>query len=109
MGSRAVAVIDDHAPVRDALGEMLSVFGFEVERHESALAFLAAMKGRPPGCIVADVRMPGMDGIELVRELRARGAGRVRSGGAGFRACGCCHGRGRHQGRRAGLHRKAGR
>jgi two-component system response regulator FixJ len=74
MGSRAVAIIDDHAPVREALGEMLSVFGFEVERHESALAFLSVMRGRSPGCIVADVRMPGMDGIELVRELRARGA-----------------------------------
>lgn len=72
MGSRTVAIIDDHAPVRDALGEMLSVFGFEVERHDSALAFLPTLMGRVVGCIVADVRMPGMDGIELVRELRTR-------------------------------------
>jgi two-component system response regulator FixJ len=73
MASRIVAVIDDHAAVRDALGEMLSVFGFDVERHGSALAFLASPGLHLTGCIVADVRMPGMDGIQLVRELQDRG------------------------------------
>ena len=72
MASRSVAVIDDHAAVRDALGEMLSVFGFNVERHDSALTFLAAPGNHLTGCIVADVRMPGMDGIQLVRELQGR-------------------------------------
>lgn len=67
-----VFVIDDQASVRHALGEMLSVFGFATETYESADAFLRAFGSARPGCIVADVRMPGMDGIELVRELGRR-------------------------------------
>jgi two-component system response regulator FixJ len=66
-------VIDDQAAVRDALGEMLRVFGYTVRTFESADAFLAAMTGAETGCIVADVRMPGTDGIELVRNLQRRG------------------------------------
>jgi two-component system, LuxR family, response regulator FixJ len=65
-------LIDDQEAVREALGEMLRVLGYRVEVHESADAFLAAFTGPRPGCIVADVRMPGMDGIELVRELSRR-------------------------------------
>jgi two-component system, LuxR family, response regulator FixJ len=73
MASPSIFVIDDHQAVRDALGEMLLVFGYQVESYDSADAFLRAMAGAPlPGCIVADVRMPGMDGIELVRELSRR-------------------------------------
>lgn len=67
-----VFVIDDQASVRHALGEMLSVFGFRVETFESADAFLAQMSAVRVGCIVADVRMPGTDGIELVREIARR-------------------------------------
>jgi two-component system, LuxR family, response regulator FixJ len=67
-----VFVIDDQAAVRQALGEMLRVFGYSVRTFESADAFLAALEGSETGCIVADVRMPGMDGIELVRELARR-------------------------------------
>ena len=73
MTSRTVSIIDDHAPVLAALGEMLSVFGFEVARYESALAFLEAASAQQTGCIVADVQMPGMDGITLVSELKRRG------------------------------------
>ena len=67
-----VFVIDDQKAVRDALGEMLSVFGFDVETFASADGFLAASHERMLGCVVADVRMPGTDGIELVRELARR-------------------------------------
>jgi two-component system, LuxR family, response regulator FixJ len=67
-----VVIIDDQKAVRDALGEMLTVFGFTVETYESADSFLAAIDSVPLGCIVADVRMPGTDGIELVRELARR-------------------------------------
>src|SRR5262245_46704606 len=71
-----VFVIDDQHSVRHALAEMLSVFGFEVETYESAASFLHSLKPAGPGCcIVADVRMPGMDGIELTRELARRGIG----------------------------------
>ncbi len=67
-----IFVIDDQDSVRDALGEMLRVFGYNVETYDSADAFLQALSGPRPGCVVADVRMPGMDGIELVRELSRR-------------------------------------
>lgn len=71
MGS-VIYVIDDQQSVRDALGEMLSVFGFEAEKFESADAFLQTFDPAHPACIVADVRMPGTDGIELVRHLASR-------------------------------------
>ena len=69
-----VFIIDDQDSVRRALAEMLSVFGFSVEAHESADRFLEGLDLARPGCVVADVRMPGMDGIELVRELARRKA-----------------------------------
>ena len=71
MSGPTVFVIDDQKAVRDALAEMLSVFGFEVESYASADSFLAALRPQL-GCIVADVRMPGTDGIELTRELARR-------------------------------------
>jgi two-component system, LuxR family, response regulator FixJ len=67
-----VFVIDDHKAVREALREMLSVFGFSVKTYESADNFLAVISNPQVGCIVADVRMPGTDGIALVRELVRR-------------------------------------
>src|SRR6516162_11406320 len=70
-----VFVIDDQKAVREALGEMLNVFGFSVETYESADNFLAAIRNPQVGCIVADVRVPGTDGIELVRELPRRKIG----------------------------------
>lgn len=73
MPAASVFLIDDQASVRHALGEMLSVFGYAVETFGSADQFLAGADLTRPGCIVADVRMPGMDGIELVRELARRG------------------------------------
>jgi two-component system, LuxR family, response regulator FixJ len=72
MAAPTIFVIDDHAAVRDALGEMLSVFGYAVKTYESADRFLEALDREVSGCIVADVRMPGTDGIELVRELARR-------------------------------------
>lgn len=72
MAGPTIFVIDDQASVRHALGEMLGVFGFNVETYESADGFVLTIDGRRPGCIVADVRMPGMDGIALVRELKQR-------------------------------------
>jgi two-component system, LuxR family, response regulator FixJ len=72
MPSPTIFVIDDHAPVRHALGEMLSVFGYPVKTYESADAFLEALDRQTAGCVVADVRMPGTDGISLVGELARR-------------------------------------
>lgn len=75
MAGPVIYVIDDQQSVRDALGEMLSVFGFETEKFDSADNFLKALDPAKPACIVADVRMPGTDGIELVRELGNRSIG----------------------------------
>jgi two-component system response regulator FixJ len=67
-----VFLIDDQEAVRHALGELLRVFGYDVRTYETADEFLAKHDPQQRGCIVADVRMPGMDGIELVRELERR-------------------------------------
>jgi two-component system, LuxR family, response regulator FixJ len=70
--SSTIFVVDDHASVREALGEMLSVFGYAVKTYQSADDFLRALDRQSAGCVVADVRMPGTDGISLVRELVRR-------------------------------------
>jgi two-component system response regulator FixJ len=70
--SATIFVIDDHAAVREALGEMLSVFGYGVQTYESADRFLHELDRLHVGCVVADVRMPGTDGLGLVRELNRR-------------------------------------
>jgi two-component system response regulator FixJ len=72
MAGPTIYVIDDQPSVRHALSEMLCVFGFHVETYPSADTFLQSLEAPRPGCVVSDVRMPGMDGIELVRELARR-------------------------------------
>jgi two-component system response regulator FixJ len=67
-------VIDDDAAVRDSIAFLLSTAGLCVQTHESAVAF-PAVKDRHPGCIITDVRMPDMTGIELARRLQADGSG----------------------------------
>lgn len=68
-----VHVIDDDAAVRDSIAFLLETAGLAVQTYESAGAFLAA-PDRTPGCVVTDVRMPGMTGIELARHLRDGGS-----------------------------------
>jgi two-component system response regulator FixJ len=70
-----IYIVDDQLAVCSALGEMLSVLGNEVETFCSARDFLVALDATRPACLVADVRMPDMDGIELVRELARRSVG----------------------------------
>jgi two-component system response regulator FixJ len=66
-------VIDDDADVRQSLAFMLSTAGLAVRVHESADAFLRVLAEVQEGCIVTDVRMPGIDGIELQRRLAGAG------------------------------------
>jgi two-component system, LuxR family, response regulator FixJ len=74
MGSEAVVhVVDDDVDVRQSLSFLLATAGLPVRLHESATAFLHAIEEPPSGCILTDVRMPGIDGIELLRRLRERG------------------------------------
>lgn len=71
--SNIVHVIDDDADVRQSLAFLLSTVGLAVHLHDSATSFLKTLSEVADGCIVTDVRMPGMDGIELQRQLRAEG------------------------------------
>ncbi len=71
--SEVVHVIDDDVDVRQSLAFLLSTAGLSVCVHESAVAFLKALPGADDGCIVTDVRMPDIDGLELQRRLRAQG------------------------------------
>jgi two-component system response regulator FixJ len=66
-----VHLIDDDDAVRQSLSFMLSASGYAVRVYESAQLFLDAVPTLQPGCIVTDVRMPGIDGMELQRRLKA--------------------------------------
>lgn len=70
-----VSVVDDDAAVRDSIAMLLSAEGFTVACYEHAAAFLDACDGSMPGCLVTDMRMPGMDGLELQQQLVTRGVG----------------------------------
>ena len=68
-----VFVVDDDAPVRDSISLMLGIGGYRTAVFASAEDFLAAWTPDWAGCVVADVRLPGMSGVELQDELRNRG------------------------------------
>ena len=72
-GSQVVHVIDDDADVRHSLAFLLSTAGLAVRVYESAVAFLKSLPDIQDGCIVTDVRMPDVDGLELQRRLKAAG------------------------------------
>jgi len=67
-----VFVVDDDPDVRDSLASLLASANFRVETFDSAHAFLAGNLHGRAGCLVADVRMPDMDGLELQEELGRR-------------------------------------
>jgi two-component system, LuxR family, response regulator FixJ len=68
-----VHVVDDDEAVRRSLALLLTSFGLTAETYSSAEALLAELDHLAPGCLVVDVRMPGMDGLELQRVLQERG------------------------------------
>ena len=68
-----VWVVDDEAAMRNSLKWLIESVGLAVRVYASAEEFLGAYDASVPGCIVSDVRMPGMSGIELQAELAQRG------------------------------------
>jgi two-component system response regulator FixJ len=72
--SQIVHVIDDDEAMRDSLSFLLDIQGFQTRVYESATAFLDALPGLSGGCVLTDVRMPGLSGLELVDHLRAQGS-----------------------------------
>jgi two-component system, LuxR family, response regulator FixJ len=73
MPDRVVFVVDDDAAVRKGLSFLLRTAGYTVEAFPSALAFLEAYDPRRGGCLLLDVQMPRMTGVELQQQLNVRG------------------------------------
>jgi RNA polymerase sigma factor (sigma-70 family) len=69
-----VYVVDDDASIRDSLGLMLGLGGYATRLFADAESFLAAFEGSWAGCVVADLRLPGMSGVELQARVRERGS-----------------------------------
>jgi FixJ family two-component response regulator len=65
-----VFIVDDDAAVRRSIRMLIRTIGIEAEAFASAKEFLDAYDPRQPGCLVLDVRMPGMSGLELQEKLR---------------------------------------
>ncbi len=75
MPSEMVHVIDDDEALRDSLSFLLRTAKIEVTSYSSASVFLDVLPTANLGCIVTDVRMPGMSGIDLLRRLKELGIG----------------------------------
>lgn len=73
MTESTVFVVDDDEAVRGGLRVLLQSVGLGVETYASAQEFLAAYSPDQPGCLVLDIRMPGMGGLDLQQELARRG------------------------------------
>jgi FixJ family two-component response regulator len=64
-----VVVVEDDPAMGDALGRLLSAAGFCVSRFSSAEALLESGAAKDAGCLVVDIRLPGISGLELLRQL----------------------------------------
>ena len=69
-----VHIVDDEEAVRNSLAFLLQTSGFAVRVHETATEFLRLAPTISNGCLITDLRMPDMDGVELLRRLREGGA-----------------------------------
>ena len=69
-----IHIVDDEEAVRNSLAFLLGTSGFATRIHESATAFLEVAPGIRNGCLITDLRMPDIDGVELLRRLREKDA-----------------------------------
>jgi two-component system, LuxR family, response regulator FixJ len=68
---KTIFIVDDDAAVRDALGVVFVIEGFQVRGFEEGAEFIATARDVIPSCIILDVHMPGRSGIEILKELNA--------------------------------------
>lgn len=68
---RTIAVVDDEASVRVALGRLLRLAGYGISAFASGEELLASLDARVPSCVVLDVHLPGLSGFEVEQRLRA--------------------------------------
>ncbi|WP_137862418.1 MULTISPECIES: response regulator [unclassified Sphingomonas] len=73
-GRRLVHIIDDEDSVRNSIGFMLQTTGYAVRLWPSGAAFLRELRNVEPGCILLDIRMPEIDGLQVQQHLNERGA-----------------------------------
>lgn len=73
IGDYVVHVVDDEEPVRKSLAFLLATTGFPVRVHESATSFLAAAPAAGKACLVTDLKMPDIGGIELLERMNGMG------------------------------------
>ena len=72
--SQLVSIVDDDESLRRSLRNLLASAGFRVETFASAEAFLQSIHKEQTGCLVLDLRMPGMNGFDLLRHLSGTGS-----------------------------------
>ncbi len=73
LSDAVVSIVDDDALVRDSLEHLIRSVGLHAESFSSAREFLDAERPDNPGCLVLDIRMPGLSGLDLQQELAKRG------------------------------------
>jgi two-component system response regulator FixJ len=72
-GTLAISIVDDDHPVRDSMRLLLETFGYSVREYSSAAALLDDPDARACSCLILDLHMPGMTGLELLEQLRSEG------------------------------------
>jgi two-component system response regulator FixJ len=73
--NKTVHIVDDDEAVRQSLAFLLGSAGHAVRLYDSATAFLGGLSAVRGGCLITDIRMPGMTGLELLQELKTKACG----------------------------------
>ena len=72
--AKVITIVDDDPSVRKALGRLIKAAGYKAIAYDSAEAFLAASKSDQSDCLILDVQLPGMSGLELQANLAKEGS-----------------------------------